>query len=798
MLRLSRNDNERLSRSERHRASQDGQDFQDIYGKASSEPRRRRTQAARLQSDTDDMIDTVVPLSRGSTGTQQRYTPPKQEQPSWLKQDAQPSNGRYRVRYDEISDDEDDDYEDLPKRRMRNTNEEPPEKRHILRWVIIGIFIVAFLAGATYIGTQRPDLIETVVGKARDLIAGPTPSPEPSPSPSPSPEPTPEPPPDASAAVIIGFLANPAQQPDINEPITFTITTTLQTNRVQIVDDNGQVLIEQTDTGYVDTPNGRVWNLMVYFPTPYKGNLEAYPGNEAGWNDANGAVNIVAVGDTEAPVETAAADDGTAMVAAQGSASESVPVSSVSVSETVLDKAGELSSYTREKTINFGDADVYKGFYKAAGMDGILAFRGSNMRQNAAFGTVAPEELKLTTQWAANVGSNSAEQDTFAVQPLIVKWHANIREMMALNEDKRTKDLLREVIYASNDGNVYFFDLDDGSPTRDILTMDPIVPMLSSPSVHPAGIPILFVGTGDPKAPSTDGQTGMQAYNLLGNSKMALLRGKREEAYSSNEAFITSPLVDTQADVVVTVGGNGLVYTLLLNTESSSEQNTLVFEPELTYYRSKVGEEDTSILSSLAAYGEMAYFASQGGILQALNLNTFTNKWAVNLGGKTDAAIALETGDGGTALYTATNGDGSGNSVVRRLDADTGEMIWSATLSGAIHASPLVGQNGVSDLVFFTADGSTLYALSKETGEITWQHALNGKKVSSPLAVYDGQGNAFVLQGDESGLTLLEGKTGNKIDYLETDGAPVGSPASFDSLIVFATDAGKLYGVALH
>ena len=65
---------------------------------------------------------------------------------------------------------------------------------------------------------------------------------------------------------------------------------------------------------------------------------------------------------------------------------------------------------------------------------------------------------------------------------------------MNLYPDKKEKDLV-EVIYPTMDGNVYFLDLEDGTPTRDKIVLG--MPIKGTGSLHPAGLPIFIAGAGD-------------------------------------------------------------------------------------------------------------------------------------------------------------------------------------------------------------------------------------------------------------------------------------------------------------
>jgi len=72
-------------------------------------------------------------------------------------------------------------------------------------------------------------------------------------------------------------------------------------------------------------------------------------------------------------------------------------------------------------------------------------------------------------------------------QPAIVKWSNELRKKMNLFQDKKDKNDLKEVIYATLDGKIYFLDLDDGSYTRNPINVG--APLKGSVTVDPGVIP---------------------------------------------------------------------------------------------------------------------------------------------------------------------------------------------------------------------------------------------------------------------------------------------------------------------
>ncbi|MCL2812790.1 MAG: PQQ-binding-like beta-propeller repeat protein, partial [Clostridia bacterium] len=211
-------------------------------------------------------------------------------------------------------------------------------------------------------------------------------------------------------------------------------------------------------------------------------------------------------------------------------------------------------------------------------------------------------------------------------------------------------------------------------------------------------------------------------------------------------------------------------------------------------------------------------FADIAGILQCVDMETMTCVWAVNLKDSAHASVALEeSADGSVALYVGTivrfTGDGARNAFMRRFDALTGEMIWENTVRVQYHrndvrngvaSSPLIGKEGIYDMVVFTvdktSDGATMFALNKETGAELWAQPLDANTWSSPTAVYTREGTAYIVIGDKNGaLRLLDGFNGTVLDTLQlSSGAIDCSPAIYRDMIVVSSTEAKIYGVRIR
>lgn len=759
-------------------------------------PRRRRSQAARLREQAEAEYAYEPSDQEDFDEAERRYGRPNARTAQRARTEEAPPRRQTRGYEPDMDEAEEDDYyDDEDDVRARG------EKRHVGRWIIVVVVILALLGGATFVGLRHPEWVTPVVQPIIELFVGatPTPAPTPTPTPTPVPEPTATPAPAADAAVVVGFLADPAELEDLNSPVSFQITTSAQTDRVRIVDGNGQVLIEGMEGDYTDTDAGRIWNMMVYFTEPYEGMVEAYPGNVSGWNEAKGAGILIKVGaatPTEPPV-TATQAPVTDPIAPQLDPAPVAEAEETTVTHALLVNNEAADAYTNENAINIPDAESY------ARPGGVLTFRGSGMRQNAAYGTIAPAEQMMEIAWTAETSTAVPEGEGWLLQPLIIQWDGDVRALLPLEEEKAEKASLKEVIYPAGDGNIYFLDLEDGSATRDPLAAG--LPLSGSASLYPNGVPLLYVGAGAADT-AADQNPGLYLYNLITNTQFGRIGGVNENAYADNAAFYGSVIVDKEAATSFSVAGNGMLNALTMEIGFSPSEGEieLLASPSNAAYLSRAGEEDASVPGGFAAYGQYAYFANAGGVLQCVDLNTLSPVWALNLGVGTTSSPALEAdASGNTALYIASLADANGSAHLYRVDAATGEVVWNVTVLGDVIASPLVGAEDIAGtIVFVTYDtdaNGTVYALDKQTGDILWELALDAGAVASPVALYGENGEAWVMAADTAGMVyLLNAADGTICDKISLEGGAVGSLVAYDATIVVALDNGSLCAVRIR
>ncbi|MEG2701940.1 MAG: PQQ-binding-like beta-propeller repeat protein, partial [Clostridia bacterium] len=458
---------------------------------------------------------------------------------------------------------------------------------------------------------------------------------------------------------------------------------------------------------------------------------------------------------------------------------------------------------------------------------GVLTFRSGPMRQNAAYSTVDVQNKTLTQVWSQPVGSMKINKATaYGVvapgQPVIVKWPTEVRQRMGINDAAKETTALKEVIVGAQDGKIYFYNLLNGEATRDPIELG--APSAGGLSVATNGTPVLGVGQNYSRLASKTVKNGYHLINLLNNSKAKLIACDGKDKNSNYTGVTGAALFDSASGTMVFGSQNGVLYTVELGELKETydyQSGKLNLSTSTQGYKTvatKQKKTNTNIDASVAAYNNYVYYGDQGGIMQCVDINTLTPVWAVNTGDNIDATPALDAEDESTvALYTGNtilNQGKKGVCTIRRLNALTGAEDWSYVVPELAYtteyeigceASPVVGQNAISDLVIFTvtkgAAGADVIALNKKSGTVAWQSALTASAVSSPVAVYNENGDAWIIQAQSDGsIHLMDGKSGEIVNTLKLDGEITASPAVYGNLLVIGTtgkDTGAVYCIKI-
>lgn len=475
------------------------------------------------------------------------------------------------------------------------------------------------------------------------------------------------------------------------------------------------------------------------------------------------------------------------------------------------------TTYQREEAIDFS------GEYTT--MEGVITFRGNNYRTSPSYGIVALEEKKFDKDsiWHVNTGSLNKTAyggdgewsgSCWTGQPLIVRWEKETRLAMNLYEEKKQKEGLTEVIYATCDGNIYFLDLEDGTPTRDKISLG--FPVKGTGSLYPSGIPLYFIGAGD-----SMGEDCARSFIVdLIQGKIIYEYGYDDE-FSVREdnnrfhAYDSSPLIDVETDTLIQPGENGILYTMKLNTKY--DKTTVSISPEHMVkwrYTTNHSRKDGYWLgmeSSAVAWKGYLYVADNCADLMCIDLNTMEVIWVQDTIDDTNASPVFEVNeeDGTAYLYISTSlhftkdEKNRGEIKLFKINAATGEIVWEipyqcetvSMISGGVQATALLGDKNLSDLVYFAIartgglDQGQLVAIDRKTGEEAWHCDMQYYTWSSPIALYDNKGDGYVILCDSKGnMFLIDGRTGKLYDRINLGGANIeASPAAFENTIVVGT-----------
>ena len=476
-----------------------------------------------------------------------------------------------------------------------------------------------------------------------------------------------------------------------------------------------------------------------------------------------------------------------------------------------------VESYKSNYEPSFGTGAEY------ASLDGVFGFRGNNYRNAGAFGTADIKNAKLSENWTHTTGSlndvdgNCWTGNGWTGQPIIVTWPKETRKIMSSMEPWAQKaDELTEVIYASLDGYIYFYELESGEATREPMYVG--FTFKGAGALDPRGYPIFYVGAGV-SGPNGSGRAFV--INLVDCSVMYEFGHNENFASRGWNMFDSSPLVCAETDQLIYPGENGLLYIIHLNTKFNEKTGELSVDPDEvvkwkygTQKNSSTGNYWLGIESSAAAIDHYVFLADNGGNLMCLDLNTLELVWVQDVLDDTNCSPVIDVEDGHPYIYISTSfhyGWRSYSKVeipVWKIDAETGGIEWKTDfecytvedLSGGVQGTIAVGKNNLDNLIFVpvartpTASAGQLVALNKETGEIVWTLDTQVYSWSSPTLVYDKDGKGYVVFCNTGfNMYLLDGLTGEECDSVNLGGNVEASPAIFNNYVVVGHRGQHMY-----
>ena len=552
---------------------------------------------------------------------------------------------------------------------------------------------------------------------------------------------------------------------------------------------------------------------LTFYALRASGSEEEAPVFNPGILDLIGQENTPAAEETEPTAAETAAPTEPPVIFAPAMSDSSNP-ENFGITWEIFEGETALETYSRPEPISFGEGDDYFA------LPGIATFRGNNYRNNATYGTASVSSGTLTKVWSHGIGKlDDWGGCAWTGQPLLVQWDEETKSIMNLYEKKKAKEDLVEVIYATLDGRIHFYDLADGTETRDAIKIG--MNFKGAGALDPRGYPLLYVGSGlythnkEPRMYVISLITGEILYQH-GNLDPVMLRNW--------SAFDSSPLVDAETDTLIWPGESGVLYTIKLNTVYDKAAGTISVSPDApvkTRYSSSYSESGRYLgyESSVSIVDNFLYVSENGGLLQCVDLNTMELVWAQDTKDDSNASPVFEWGeDGNGYIYTApslhwTAEKDAGSVSIYKLNAQTGEIVWEISrdcvtvkdVSGGVQATPLIGKEGssIENLIIYIvarvpkAYDGTMIAIDRETGNVVWEISTRNYAWSSPVAFYTEEGKAYVAFVNASGkIRLLDGATGEILSSLGLDQTTEASPVVFGNMMVLGTREG-VYGIRI-
>ncbi len=505
------------------------------------------------------------------------------------------------------------------------------------------------------------------------------------------------------------------------------------------------------------------------------------------------------------------------------------------ITETIrITKGGESLvwsedyAYMRPEPVSFAE-DLITGQ-----VEGIFTFRGNYHRTATSYGTAQIEKEAFgETFWSYDTGKLLKSSGTsfwsgngWTGQPLIISWPEETKQIMNLYPEKKAKENFVEVIYSGMDGYIHFLDLEDGSESRDAIPVGMV--FKGTASLHPSGIPLLVLGSGDAQTGLFGENVSPRAYiySLIDGTKLYEFGYNDEMAPRTFHAYDSSPIIDAATDTLFYPGENGVLYTIKLNTAYDPVAGTLSVAPEhvvdYTYSTARATEEAFTwgMENSAVVNENYLYVGDNGGVFYCLDLNTMSMVWAQDVYGDVNSSPIYSEEENGDFIYLATtlteamlDEHSMGEVAIYKLNAANGSIVWKKPFAchnvdgveGGILATGILGQGAIEGQVIYSVSRTPglssgyLVSLDTETGESVWLTELENYAWSSTVAMYSQIGAVYLVQCCSDGtVLLLNGANGKLLDSVSLNTTLEATPAVFGNTVVLGTRDERIIGLTVE
>ncbi len=485
-------------------------------------------------------------------------------------------------------------------------------------------------------------------------------------------------------------------------------------------------------------------------------------------------------------------------------------------------------AYVRKEPIDFSEELI------TGTVEGIFTFRGNYHRTLTSYGTAHIENERFSeTYWTYDTGKLLKSSGTsywsgngWTGQPLIISWPDETKQIMNLYPEKKAKEDFVEVIYSGMDGYIHFLDLEDGSESRDAIHVGMV--FKGTASLHPSGIPLLVLGSGDAQTGLFGENVSPRAYiySLLDGTKLYEFGYNDEMAHRTFHAYDSSPIIDAATDTLLYPGENGVLYTLKLNTEYDPQAGTLSVAPEhvadYTYTTSRATEDAFTwgMENSAVVNENYLYVGDNGGVFYCLDLNTMSMVWAQDVYGDVNSSPIFSEEEEGNFIYLATtlteamlDEHSMGEVAIYKLNAANGSVVWKKPFAchnvdgveGGILATGVLGQGAIEGQIIYSVSRTPslssgyLVSLDTKTGESVWLTELTNYAWSSTATLYSQIGAVYLVQCCSDGTVLLLNAANGKIlDSVSFNTTLEATPAVFGNTVVVGTRDERIIGLTVE
>jgi len=485
-------------------------------------------------------------------------------------------------------------------------------------------------------------------------------------------------------------------------------------------------------------------------------------------------------------------------------------------------------AYMRPERISFTDELI------TGQIDGIFTFRGNYHRTATSYGTAQIENERFAENfWTYDTGKLLKSSGTsywsgngWTGQPLIISWPEETKQVMNLYPEKKAKENFTEVIYSGMDGYIHFLDLEDGSESRPAIHIGMV--FKGTASLHPSGIPLLVLGSGDAQTGLFGENVSPRAYiySLIDGTKLYEFGYNDDMAHRTFHAFDSSPVIDAKTDTLFYPGENGVLYTVKLNTAYDAKAGTLSVDPvhvvDYTYTTARATEEAFTwgMENSAVVNENYLYVGDNGGVFYCLDLNTMSMVWAQDVYGDVNSSPIYSKEENGDFIYLATtlteamlDEHSMGEVAIYKLNAANGSVVWKKPFAchnvdgveGGILATGVLGQGAIEGQIIYSVSRTPglssgyLVSLDTKTGESVWLTELTNYAWSSTVAVYSQIGAVYLVQCCSDGTVLLfNGANGTLLDSVALNTTLEATPAVFGNTIVVGTRDERIIGLRVE